>query len=61
MIQNYYHPLVPYENNNIEEGRICQFDLHDISVECVNKFAHYISPYGVATTEDKVCYFMWHC
>ena len=50
-----------YENGNIWEGRICLFDSHTNSVEQIAKFTNYLALYEVATTKDKVDYFIWHC
>ena len=44
----------------IWEGRICLFDSHTNSVEQIAKFTH-LWPWEVATTKDKVDYFIWHC
>ena len=52
--------LVLYDNNGSWEGRICLFDSHTNSVEQIAKFTH-LWPWEVATTKDKVDYFIWHC
>ena len=52
---------MPYKNGNIEEGRICLFDSHTNSVEQIAKFANSLRSDKVATTNDKVDYFIWHC
>ena len=49
-----------YKNNNgINEGKICLFDSHTNSVEQIAKFTH-LWPWEVATTKDKVDYFICH-
>ena len=50
-----------YTIEEIWEGRICLFDSHTNSVEQIAKFTNYLSSYEVATTKDKVDYFIWHC
>ena len=50
-----------YKNDDVEEGRICLFDSHTNSVEQIAKFTNYLRSYEVATTTDKVDYFIWHC
>ena len=54
---------MPYKNNNdfVSEGRICLFDSHTNSVEQIARFTEYYEPYGIATTKDKVDYFICHC
>ena len=52
---------MPYNNNDILEGRIYLFDSHTNSVEQIAKFTTYLASYEVATTKDKVGYFSWHC
>ena len=48
-----------YQNNNgINEGKICLFDSHTNSVEQITKFTYYLRSYEVATTKDKVDYFI---
>ena len=48
-----------YENNNVREGIICLFDSHNVSVKQITKFTNYLAPYEVATTKDKVDYFIF--
>ena len=50
-----------YENNNVKEGTICLFYSHINSVEQIARFSSYLLPWNVATTKDKVDYFIWHC
>ena len=50
-----------YKNNNVSEGRICLFDSHTNSVEQIARFTNYLQSYEVATTKDKVDYFIWNC
>ena len=51
-----------YQNNNgINEGKICLFDSHTNSVEQITTFTEYYEPFEVATTKDKVDYFIWDC
>ena len=52
---------MPYENGEIWEGRIYLFDSHTNSVEQIAKFTSYSLTYEVATTKDKVDYFISHC
>ena len=52
---------MPYENNNTYEGRICLFDSDTNSVEQIANFTKYLWPWDVATTKDKVDYFICHC
>ena len=52
---------MPYTNDNIWEGRIYLFDPHTNSVKQISKFTNYIFAYKVATTKDKVDYFICHC
>ena len=49
---------MPYENNNIYEGRICLFNSHTNSVDYTAKFTSWLLPYKVATTKDKLSYFI---
>ena len=49
-----------YENDDSEEGRICLFDSHTNSVEQIAKFTNSLLSDEVATTKDKVDYFIWH-
>ena len=50
-----------YTNNDVREGRICLFDSHTNSVKQIAKFTESYGSYEVATTKDKVDYFIWHC
>ena len=50
-----------YENDDVKEGKICLFDSHTNSVEQIEKFTSDLWPYEVATTKDKVSYFICHC
>ena len=50
-----------YDDENIWEGRICLFDSHNYSVEQIAKFTNHLESHEVATTKDKVDYFIWHC
>ena len=43
-----------YQDDDIEEGRICLFDSHTNSVEQITEFINYLRSYEVATTIDKV-------
>ena len=52
---------MPYKSNNIWEGGICLFDSHTNSVEQITTFTSYLWPWEVATTKDKVDYFICHC
>ena len=52
---------MPYKDSDVIEGRICLFDSHTNSVEQIAKFTSYLLTYEVATTKDKVDYFIWHC
>ena len=45
---------MPYENDNIYEGRICLFDSHTNSVEQIAKSTNSLWPYEVAAANDKV-------
>ena len=47
-----------YGNGSIWEGKICLFDSHTNSVEQVAKFTIFLAPNEVATTKDKVDYFI---
>ena len=48
-----------YRENNVSEGRIYLFDSHTNSVEQIAKFTNYLQLYEVATTKDKVDYFIF--
>ena len=50
-----------YKNDKIWEERICLFDSHTNSVEQIARFTNYLQSYEVATTKDKVDYFIWNC
>ena len=52
---------MPYENDIVREGRICLFDSHTNSVKQIARFINYLQSYEVATTKDKVDYFICHC
>ena len=52
---------MPCKNGNIDEGRICLFDSHTNSVEQIAKFTDSLRSYEIATTKDKVGYFICHC
>ena len=45
---------MPYENDNIYEGRIYLFDSYTNSVEQITKFTTHLLTHEVATTKDKV-------
>ena len=49
-----------YENNDVSEGRVCLFDSHTNSVEQIAKFTNSLCPWEVATTKNKVDYFICH-
>ena len=49
-----------YQDDDIEEGRICLFDSNTNSVEQVAEFNRGYLAYEVVTTKDKVDYFIWH-
>ena len=62
MSENPFWYLVPYENGTTWEGRICLFDSYTNSVEQIARFTNLLPPNEVATTKDKVDYFLfWHC
>ena len=61
MSENEFQYLVPYKNGKIWEGRICLFYLHTNYVKQIKKFTNYLRSYEIATTKDKVGYFIWHC
>ena len=50
---------MPYKNGNIYEGRICLFDSHTNSAKQITKFTEHYDPFNVATTKDKVDYFLF--
>jgi len=52
---------VPYKNGKISIGRICLFDSHNYSVEQIARFTNLLPPNEVATTKDKVNYFIYYC
>ena len=47
-----------YENDNINEGKICLFDSHTNSVEQISKFHSGYQPHKVVTTQDKVSFYV---
>ena len=49
---------MPYKNGESWEGIICLFDSHTNSVDYITKFTNYLSSWDVATTRDKVNYFI---
>ena len=49
-----------YKNDDVEEGKICLFDLHTNSVEQIARFTNCLGSGEVATTKDKVDYFICH-
>ena len=49
-----------YENGKTWEGRIYLFDLHTNSIKQISRFTNCLWPYEVATTKDKVSYFICH-
>ena len=61
MSKNLFQYLVRRISGRIEEGKICLFNLHTNSVEQIAEFSTCLDPYQVATTKDKVDYFICHC
>ena len=51
---------MPYKSDKIVEGRICLFDSHTNSVDYITNFTNYLLQIEVATTKDKVDYFIWN-
>ena len=51
---------MPYRGRKSWEGRIYLFDSHTNSAEQIAKFTDHFWPWEVATTKDKVSYFICH-
>ena len=53
---------MPYDKNEeIWKGRVCLFDSHTNSVKQIANFNNCSRSCEVATTKDKVDYFICHC
>ena len=49
-----------YKKGILLEGKICLFDSHTNSAKQIASFTNRLCPWEVATTKDKVGYFIWH-